>query len=225
MASLCLRFGRSLAIEPLEDRRLLSATLTRHPHRAEQSLGPGVRLQRQPLRGQSRQWHGERVRTGEHHAHRHPHRAELSRALAFDASGNLYVANEGNGTVSEFAPGSTTPTATLTGLSYPVALAFDASGNLYVANDDRHDGEQVRSGEHHAHRHPHRAELSRSPWRSTPAATSTWPTTSSGTVSKFAPGSTTPTATLTGLNDPDALAFDSSGNLYVANWAAAMARR
>ena len=29
--------------------------------------------------------------------------------------------------------------------------------------------------------------------------------------------STTPTATLTGLNDPGALAFDSSGNLYVAN--------
>ena len=29
--------------------------------------------------------------------------------------------------------------------------------------------------------------------------------------------STTPTATLTGLNGPDALAFDSSGNLYVAN--------
>ena len=40
-------------------------------------------------------------------------------ALAFDASGNLYVANYGNGTVSEFAPGSTTPTATLTGLNDP----------------------------------------------------------------------------------------------------------
>ena len=36
-------------------------------------------------------------------------------------------------------------------------------------------------------------------------------------MSKFAPGSTTPTATLTGLNCPFALAFDSSGNLYVAN--------
>ena len=36
--------------------------------------------------------------------------------------------------MSEFAPGSTTPTATLTGLDYPEALAFDSSGNLYVAN-------------------------------------------------------------------------------------------
>ena len=54
-------------------------------------------------------------------------------ALAFDGSGNLYVANYGNGTVSEFAPGCTTPSATLTGLSPPQRLAFDGSGNLYVA--------------------------------------------------------------------------------------------
>ena len=45
------------------------------------------------------------------------------------------MANDAStGTVSEFAPGATTPTATLTGLSDPAALAFDASGNLYVAN-------------------------------------------------------------------------------------------
>ena len=44
---------------------------------------------------------------------------EGSCALAFDSSGNLYVANEGNNTVSEFAPGSTTPTATLSVLGQP----------------------------------------------------------------------------------------------------------
>ena len=79
-------------------------------------------------------------------------------ALAFDASGNLFVANSGDNTVSEFAPGSTTPTATLTGLNDPDALAFDASGNLFVANSRRHHGERVRAGQHHAHRHPLRAE-------------------------------------------------------------------
>ena len=36
-------------------------------------------------------------------------------------------------------------------------------------------------------------------------------------VGALAPLSTTPSATLTGLGQPDALAFDSSGNLYVAN--------
>src|SRR5205085_440825 len=37
-------------------------------------------------------------------------------AMVFDASGNLYVANGGVNTVTKYAPGSTTPSATLTGL-------------------------------------------------------------------------------------------------------------
>src|SRR5262249_42047326 len=64
-------------------------------------------------------------------------------ALAFDALGNLYVANAGNNTVSVFNNafgvvfgfGSTTPTSTLSGLNGPSALAFDAHGNLFVANE------------------------------------------------------------------------------------------
>ncbi len=66
-------------------------------------------------------------------------------ALAFDRQGNLYVANWGSAiltpfaftagtTVSVFAPGSTSPTGALTGLSVPDALAFDLADNLYVAN-------------------------------------------------------------------------------------------
>ena len=43
-------------------------------------------------------------------------------------------------TVSVFAPGSTTPTATLTGLTGPGALAFDAHGNLFVANTEFNNG-------------------------------------------------------------------------------------
>ena len=138
-------------------------------------------------------------------------------ALAFDSSGNLYVANSNNGTVSKFAPGSTTPTATLTGLSNPKALAFDSSGNLYVANSNNDTVSEFAPGS------------------TTPTATLTGLSDpqalafdgsgnlyvanyDGGTVSEFAPGSTTPTATLTGLIDPQALAFDGSGNLYVANY-------
>ena len=55
-----------------------------------------------------------------------------------------------------FAPGGTSPVATLTGLNAPRALAFDSSGNLYVANFSA----------------------------------------TNGTLSKFAPGATTPSATL-----------------------------
>ena len=54
--------------------------------------------------------------------------------LAFDASGNLYVANYGNSTISKVTPGGTVSTFVSSGLSGPIGLAFDASGNLYVTN-------------------------------------------------------------------------------------------
>ena len=61
--------------------------------------------------------------------------------LAFDAGGNLWVANYGNNTLVEFAvsqlaaSGSPTPAVTLSlgALSGPTGLAFDAGGNLWVA--------------------------------------------------------------------------------------------
>ena len=99
------------------------------------SLGPGLRRQRQPLRGQRGQQHGERVCAGEHHAHRHPHRVERSSGPGLRRQRQpLCRQLPVNGTVSEFTPGSTTPTATLTGAEFSLGLAFDASGNLYVAN-------------------------------------------------------------------------------------------
>ena len=144
-----------------------------------------------------------------------------STALAFDASGDLFVANRGQfgnagNTISEFAPGSTTPTATLTGVSEPIALAFDAHGNLLVANINGTVSEFA-------------------PGSTTPTATLTglngaralafdasgnlFVANSTGnTVSEFAPGSTTPTATLTGLNYPIALVFDARGDLFVPNY-------
>src|SRR5262249_7516823 len=55
-------------------------------------------------------------------------------ALAFDSAGNLYVANQGNGTVSQYSSTGTLINASyVSGLSGPTALAFDAAGNLYVA--------------------------------------------------------------------------------------------
>jgi hypothetical protein len=141
-------------------------------------------------------------------------------AMAFDGSGNLYVASQDNDTVNEFAPGSTTPSATLTGVNGPWGMAFDNAGNLYVANYGGGTGTTVSKF---------------APGCATPTATltgldgpvalafdssgnlyvSNW---DNDTVSKFAPGSTTPGATLTGVNCPIALAFDSSSDLYVSNW-------
>ena len=147
-------------------------------------------------------------------------------ALAFDFSGNLYVAEYANSSdsfVSEFAAGSNMPTALFTGLDNPDALAFDSSGNLFVANFGLLSV----------------AERGTTVSEFGPGSTSLAETLTglyepdalkfdssgnlfvanygNGTVSEFAPGSTTPTATLTGLDNPAALAMDTSGNLYVAN--------
>ncbi len=46
----------------------------------------------------------------------------------------MYVSNETAGTVSKFSPGSTTPIATLTGLSAPESVVVDSSGNIYATS-------------------------------------------------------------------------------------------
>ena len=105
-------------------------------------------------------------------------------ALAFDSSGNLYVANLGNSTVDKFASGSTTASATYSaGVSDPDALAFDSSGNLYVANEGNNTVEKFAPGSTTRQRHVLRRRVrSRRPWRSTPAATCTWPTWAAATT-------------------------------------------
>ncbi|MGA8534187.1 MAG: NHL repeat-containing protein [Candidatus Tumulicola sp.] len=58
------------------------------------------------------------------------------RALAFDAKGNLYVANDRANTVTVYASGKTSVLRVITsGLDVPNALAFDRSGSLYVSNN------------------------------------------------------------------------------------------
>jgi sugar lactone lactonase YvrE len=52
--------------------------------------------------------------------------------LAFDAAGNLYIADRDNGRIRKISPfGLITTFAS--GIGNPIALAFDASGNLLVA--------------------------------------------------------------------------------------------
>jgi sugar lactone lactonase YvrE len=118
---------------------------------------------------------------------------DFAGALAFDASGNLWVANEDDTSIVEFAAnqltssGSPTPVVILTGggvLGPPSGLAFDASGNLWV---------------------------------------SVFPSTVvKFTASQLvASGAPTPVVTLsangTSLVGPRAIAFDAAGNMWVPN--------
>jgi hypothetical protein len=53
--------------------------------------------------------------------------------LTFDANGDLFIANSGNGAISEVTPGGKVSTFA-SGLSNPQDLIFDSNGNLFVAN-------------------------------------------------------------------------------------------
>ena len=129
--------------------------------------------------------------------------------LAFDSSGNLWVVDSSNNRILEYkAPFSTGEAASLvlgqsnftgsasaltsTGLYNPYGIAFDSSGNLWVA-----DLQNERVLEYTA------------PFSTGEAATLVIGepnfTTANDDVSKK------------GLNAPDAVTFDSSGNLWVAD--------
>ncbi|KIA92333.1 hypothetical protein OC25_16740 [Pedobacter kyungheensis] len=128
--------------------------------------------------------------------------------LAFDASGNLYVADYGNHKIRVISPsgivanyagsgaaGSTNGTLSSASFRNPMGLAFDASGTLYVADRLNHLVRKI----------------------------------SGGTVSTLAGsgsiGSSNGTGTAASFNYPNGVAVDVSGNVYVADQQNNMVRK
>jgi sugar lactone lactonase YvrE len=133
--------------------------------------------------------------------------AQLStpRGTVMDSAGNLYIADYANHRVRKVAPGGTITTIAGTGvygysgdngpatsakLAYPGGVALDAAGNLYVGDQGNH---RVRKID-----------------------TSGVITTVVGTGSAGSSGDGG-LATAAQLNNPRGVAFDSSGNLYIAD--------
>ena len=52
--------------------------------------------------------------------------------MAFDKSGNLFVADEGTGALYKFTPAGVRTTFAL-GLPVPVGVAFDSAGNVFAS--------------------------------------------------------------------------------------------
>ncbi len=100
--------------------------------------------------------------------------------IAVDPHGTLYVANNGNGTVTEYPVGTTSPSVTLSGASLvdPNGIAVDDGGTVYVTSG-------ASAG--------------------------------SCYVLVYPEGASTPSEQINGFDLPVGLAIDKKGNLYVGD--------
>jgi DNA-binding beta-propeller fold protein YncE len=153
--------------------------------------------------------------------------------LAIDASGNVYVANVNNGSITEYTPGGGNPggltnNVFASGLNSPNGLAFDAYGDLYVANSGAGNIIKITPsgtqsifatgiGDPTQMAFDSNGNLFVSNGSGNYSVDEVSPT---GTVTIFAAANSTGNVTGIGygdLNDPQGLAIDASGNVYVAN--------
>jgi sugar lactone lactonase YvrE len=162
--------------------------------------------------------------------------------IAFDSEGNLYVANATNGTINEYtASGGNPPGLTnnvfYSGLNSPSDIAFDQFGNLYVAENAGDDIVQITPGGSAAVFASGLANPSGLAFDSSGnlyVTVNGAPSTSyaivkiapSGSESIFVEANGTPGGPpgvgfggpTPGLSNPQGLAFDGAGNLYVADY-------
>ncbi len=138
--------------------------------------------------------------------------------LWMESSGKLWAANYGAHTVTWFAPNSSVPGGFLNGLGKPFAVTVDHKGVVYVADQGAQDIAIYNPGATKPSRSVSCGGLPQ--FMAVDAADNLYVSCVGQTegVVEFAPGATTGTPlTLNGLNFPRGIAFDASGNMYVAD--------
>ena len=134
--------------------------------------------------------------------------------LAFDSSGNLYVADIGTNQISKITPGGAV--SFFASVATPTGLAFDTSGILYAASAGAGQIDKITSGgvvslfaTVSSNVHGLAFDGSGNLYAANPSFNDIRKITPGGSVSTF--------ATLPGGTQPVGLALDGSGNLYVGD--------
>lgn len=148
-------------------------------------------------------------------------------SIAINKSNDLYVANEGGNDVTVYNDKGDYLRTISKGINGPVALAFDSLGRLYVASDD---GNSQRGSVAVYNTTKNRLlykivdgidipnTLAIDTGNNLYVANGNNIEHSDNTVTVYAPGSKTPSRTISdGIDYPISLGFDGSGDLYVEN--------
>lgn len=166
--------------------------------------------------------------------------SNVTRAIAFDAVGNLYVADDWNSLITVFPPGKTWPAHFIGwGIDRPSAMAFDRQGNLYVLNCPGFRPYYPLAGSVTVFKRG-----ATKPWYTIQKGIGTYPwamaidasgnlyvancpscelsrglgAAVAGNVVVYRPHATKPSRVITeGIQGPSALHIDAANNLYVAN--------
>jgi sugar lactone lactonase YvrE len=142
-------------------------------------------------------------------------------ALAFDASGNLYVSNQSANTILKVTGSGSVSTFVSSGLSGPSGIAFDASGNLYVANYNGGFSSTIKKITSDGTVSAFASSFSGTLGIAFDASGNLYiANRGTNSISKITSGGSASTFVSSSLNRPASLAFDASGNLYVSNRAA-----
>jgi len=136
--------------------------------------------------------------------------------LVFDGSGNLYISNNSENTITKITPQGNASIFANTLLNGPQGLAFDGSGNLYVANVKNNTVTKITPQGYASY---FVNTLLSNPVGLAFDGSGNLYVANAGnnTVTKVTPQGYTSYFVNTLLSTPEGLAFDGSGYLYVAN--------